>query len=489
MGTLGRDGVVGADILGLITRGMYGNPLVLFREYVQNAVDAFGVGLLAEENVVKIKLDVGASRLTITDNGPGLSHEDAIRDLVLVAQSRKVRSRDAGFRGIGRLVGLAFADQVVFSTRSSEVEPVTQISWNANALRTSTVTGHSVDRSVVDCVTVSKVCGDGFPRHFFEVALLGVARFVSDRILNSRAVRHYISEVCPVGISKEFPYASQLADLVSKFNGSVSPTITIDGDDFPVLRQYGATISHSPTRYSAYTSFESFEVPSVEGSSIAAMGWLAHSTYDGAIPKRCGIRGLRLRRKNIAVGDEKVLDHLFVEERFNRWCVGEVHVLDDRIVPNARRDYFETDPHLRNLENHLRSVISKLERRCRTASADRNRARRIDDLVDWATHIYRIVSMDFVSEEYARALIEKAIKRLEAARTSGSGDRHASRGIGLNVIYERLTRFQGERDFALGQRLSSAEACAYRRVFEALIDVTGDPKAALEIGESILAKM
>ena len=36
---------------------------------------------------------------------------------------------------------------------------------------------------------------------------------------------------------------------------------------------------------------------------------------------------------NIRVGDERVFDHLFEEERFNRWCVGEVHILDSRIIP------------------------------------------------------------------------------------------------------------------------------------------------------------
>ena len=33
--------------------------------------------------------------------------------------------------------------------------------------------------------------------------------------------------------------------------------------------------------------------------------------------------------------------------------VGEVHVIDPRILPNGRRDYFEPGPHTRNLENQL----------------------------------------------------------------------------------------------------------------------------------------
>ena len=39
--------LVGSDVLGLITAGMYDNPLTVYREYIQNAADAIssaGVG-------------------------------------------------------------------------------------------------------------------------------------------------------------------------------------------------------------------------------------------------------------------------------------------------------------------------------------------------------------------------------------------------------------------------------------------------------------
>ena len=33
---------VGPSILALVTHGIYDNPMVLYREYLQNAVDALG---------------------------------------------------------------------------------------------------------------------------------------------------------------------------------------------------------------------------------------------------------------------------------------------------------------------------------------------------------------------------------------------------------------------------------------------------------------
>ena len=38
---------------------------------------------------------------------------------------------------------------------------------------------------------------------------------------------------------------------------------------------------------------------------------------------------------------ENILQEIFKEKRFNSWCVGEIHILDNRIMANGRRDNFE----------------------------------------------------------------------------------------------------------------------------------------------------
>ena len=92
----------------------------------------------------------------------------------------------------------------------------------------------------------------------------------------------------------------------------------------------------------------------------AAVAWLARTPYTGSIPARLGVRGLRARVGNMQIGTDRIFEHLFEEPRFNGWCVGEVHILDSRIVPNGRRDYFEPSPHLRNLENQLGAIAQTL---------------------------------------------------------------------------------------------------------------------------------
>ena len=68
----------------------------------------------------------------------------------------------------------------------------------------------------------------------------------------------------------------------------------------------------------------------------AAVGWLVHHEYDGAVPVGTGFKGVRLRVGNVQIGGHALLEGLFTEARFNSWSIGEVHVLDRRVVPNAR---------------------------------------------------------------------------------------------------------------------------------------------------------
>ena len=479
---------IGADVLRLVTSGMYDDPMVIFREYIQNSVDAFLDCPWAASARVDISLDVGSRCVRIRDNGPGLSYEDALRDLVPIARSRKSLERHAGFRGIGRLAGLAFAERIEFYSRSHASEEVTRVCWDGAALRNAQTNSMGPENVWHQAVTVSRLSGERWPDHFFEVRVIDVPRFASSRLLNSEAIRRYIGAVCPVQLSHEFPFFEQVEAIISEHVRVPTVIIRIDGEDCPVTRQYGGFVSYSGQRSAPYVGFELFSVPSVDGTVDGAVGWLAHSEYDGAIPKHNGLRGLRARSRNFAVGGEKVFDHLFAEERFNRWCVGELHVLDPRIVPNARRDYFEVNPHLRNLENHLGAVVRGIVKKCRQASRARYSVRREAETVAWASHAYDLAVSGLLSDEYSGELARLAVERLEDLRSDAieaSGTANAM----LASIHDRLSHFRPKGTHELEDRIGAVEAASYRRVFEAVADVVETPSVAISIIRSVLSQL
>ena len=160
--------LVGSDILGLVTAGMYDNPLAIYREYIQNTADALSNTENATNKKVEIDIDPSALRVRIRDNGPGLSHKAAIRALLPIARSRKRRGIDRGFRGIGRLSGLAFANSVTFLTRAQNDCPVTRIVWNGPKLRNCIREAKQTEQAIQECTTIETVSGYKLSCEFFR---------------------------------------------------------------------------------------------------------------------------------------------------------------------------------------------------------------------------------------------------------------------------------------------------------------------------------
>ena len=409
------DGLVGGDILRLVTTGMYDNPLVIYREYLQNAADSFA-SLDDRTGSVSVTIDPVGSQITILDNGAGLSPTDAVRRLVHIGKSVKVPGVDRGLRGIGRLSALAFAENVHFTTRTHASEPVTRVSWSGRALRELDA-AHVDAKTVVEaCTTVQSLPDDHWPDRFFEVTIHRVNRYAASTVLNRDAVRSYIGEVCPVPLSSSFPLASEVQDFLVAHTDYLELDVRLNGDHAPVVRPFGQAIPLTDDYSAVFERLETRVVPRLDQDRPAAVLWLAHTSYAGSISRRLAIRGLRARAGNIQVGSDDIFEHLFHETRFNGWCVGEVHIVDSRIVPNGRRDYFEFGPHLRNLENHIGAIVQKISTECRRASSQRNKLRSVRVTINQVKCARDLAASGYLHADDAAALLERQRERLSQIR-------------------------------------------------------------------------
>ena len=233
----------------------------------------------------------------------------------------------------------------------------------------------------------------------------------------------------------------------------------------------------------------SIHIPSADGNGRAAVGWIAHSSYLGAIPKEAGIRGIRARAGNIQIGDETVFDHLFPEERFNRWCVGEIHIVDSRIVPNGRRDYFEPGPHTRNLENQVGAVVRRIATRCRTASTARNKAQKFQTALHQMEETYDLAVSGYLFAENAKTLVGQAMDRIQDIRENiGTMNSHARGNLEkLHILERKLSNFRARRASPPLGGVAESEAATYRKIFQTLAKISPSPRAAKEMIEAVLA--
>ena len=132
--------VIGKYTLESLTNGMYASPLDLYREYIQNAVDSIDAAVaekLERQDYfeIVINLDQEKNILSIFDNGRGIQSAHAVSTLIDIGNSSKQRTQNRGFRGIGRLAGLGYCEELVFSTSFSGEDKKTIIHFNAKLLR------------------------------------------------------------------------------------------------------------------------------------------------------------------------------------------------------------------------------------------------------------------------------------------------------------------------------------------------------------------
>ena len=479
----------GAGLLGLVTTGMYNNPLSMYREYIQNAADATAGQAFSERARVDIAIDVNERYIRISDNGPGLSHEEALERLLPIGRSDKCLGTDRGFRGVGRLAGLAFARTVSFTTRASGEQSVSRITWHSDRLPELVSTESQLEQAILDCVDVEALPDQDHPRHFFDVEIREVARHSAGLLLNRDAVRDYIGEVCPVPMRTEFPFTDRLEGLFDRGETPITLEVTLEGDSVPIERPYRESIRLSPTKEASFNEFQVVRIPSIDDKCTAALGWVAHSSYLGAIPREHRVRGIRARVGNIQIGDEAVFDDLFVEQRFNRWCVGELHILDSRIIPNTGRDYFQPGPHLRNLENQLKPVLRGISTRCRRESMTRNRAKRNLSSLCNIEDLYALAISGYLAEEDSAKLVQEALREVLTLRERLDDCHYDDITLAkLDDIEDQLKSSSIDADLERFVELTPSEVIAYKKVFGALVRLASSPSFAKDLIEMVFSE-
>lgn len=422
--TVASDNVlVGKDVLELLSTAMYVDPMVVFREYVQNAADSIEAarraGLLeADSGQVLIFIDPAQRYVRIRDDGAGVAPERFVEAMTSLGGSAKRGTAARGFRGVGRLSGLGYAQELVFRSRAEGQADVSELSWDCRALKTA-LADRTFEASVGDLVarvvTVERrPPAPDEPERFFEVELVRVVRGRSDRLLSTEAVADYLSQVAPVPFDSGFKLGKDIRERLSSLPGFIELDIRIN-DGRPLTRPHRNEVDLGG-RTSAFEDLVFADVPMQSGDGSAAVAWFLHHGYEGALSAGTHVKGVRLRVGNLQIGDGSILEEIFPEIRFNSWSVGEVHVLDPRIVPNGRRDQFEPNVHYLNLLNHVGPKAKDIARRCRTSSARRSKLRDFQltgEDVRQRLNVIRQGGLDESARGQALASVEAALLKME----------------------------------------------------------------------------
>jgi hypothetical protein len=378
--------VVGKDVLELLSSAMYIDPLSIVREYAQNAADsielAYCCQLLGEDDGrIDVEVHETNRELVIRDNGVGIPAVDVERVLGSFGASEKRGRGLRGFRGVGRLGGLGYARALTFRTRAAGDPTVTEVKWDCRELREQlrvSAESKTLEEVVRRVVTIEEYpAPESTGRHFFEVRLEGVVRLWNDTLLNRESIASYLTQVCPIPLAHDMPFKAEIESHIGSNMAARYFRIFINGATTSIYRPYRSEFLVSGSKRDHFVDCQLLRFAGMDGET-SAVGWILHHNYLGAIKATPEIRGLRARVGGIQVGKEDIFVNAFPESRFNSWIVGELHILDPRIVPNGRRDDFEHNPSYTNLLNQLIPLGRDIARRCRGSSAMRSRMKTFD---------------------------------------------------------------------------------------------------------------
>ena len=477
--------VIGKHTLESLTSGMYSDPYVVYREYIQNATDsiddALRQGLLNPgEDSINININPSERRIYIFDNGCGVASNLAVKTLISIGNSRKDSSSSRGFRGIGRLSALSYCTKLTFETSFFSEKHGTRIVIDSKRL--SELLGQVSDEDVSVLDVLQQVYSHSiFPekgkRHYFKVIMDGVD--IASGLTNVNDVISYISQNAPVPYDKvAFPWGYEITQRIRKEGFSIRSYNIFVGSGTAHQKIYkpykGEFLSDKGKQlYDKIHDIEIVKFSNPDGS-ISAIGWVAKTSFLGSIYDK-SIKGLRMRKGNILIGDQQTLNILFKDARFNGWSIGEIFAIDSQLIPNARRDNFEKNNAYFSLIEQMMPLAAKITKTIRSTSATRNHElsaalRAIDDVRTQASQ-----ALDSGINSSQKGILTGNLSRVQTllGGISANGDADAYfQEIAFEELDMLLGRIKGATRYkALNtiEHLSSTEKRILEKVFNILI--------------------
>ena len=352
---------IGSFVLETLTLGMYGDPRHTLREYVQNAFDSLQAAKRTKlvDDAGQVLISFEGNTIKVFDNGLGIPAAQAWATLTSIGASKKERKRDAGFRGIGRLAGMAYCENLTFRTRFPGEVTITSVRFDCKMLMAAMSPDDGGDVALQGLLqraitTASVPAKEADAKHFFEVELENA----HSSLLEISEVKEYLRETSPVSFDPSWESGAAIDKAYLEHFGSAMETIelsvkTADSED-KIYKLYG-------DKYEVDKDTATLTNVTYESDPEAGFwSWVGRLSVSGAVVGNPG--GLRVRLRNIQVDGTDLIEELFAEikpsyRRFTYYYVGEIHIDPARVVPNARRDNFEETDEWLNTKSVIRNVL------------------------------------------------------------------------------------------------------------------------------------
>lgn len=377
--------------------------------------------------------------------------------LMNVGASDKDGITERGFRGIGRLGGLAYAEKVQFVTTA--IGDATKTIMTCDCVRMQQLLQKS-NNETSDIMETFKAIStfeeqpEDSNEHYFEVRLLGVPQ--ESGLLDEDDVIRYLSETAPIDFdSQQFPQARKIRDHFSEKGFPITCYKILRGArKKPIYKLYSRSLStgkQGRTKTKDFVRDVEFIYKEASDGKPLYIGWLAITDFSGVISDE-SVQGIRFRKGNILVGNGTTFANFFPSEghNANRMFAGEIHVLHDELVPNSQRDDFEPSTAYNEMRKSLSELAGTINRKYRRGTSEATSAlRNLTKLNEEQKELEGKIDSGAITSDEKREQIAERLEKI--ARTREKEEKTVRKAM------ERGT-FDDERKETVEKALSQTEA-------------------------------
>jgi len=341
---------IGAEIISILTRGMYPDPRDAVREYIQNSIDA------GAENVeIKVRQD----SIVIQDDGSGMDY-DALRRSVRIGISDKNPSKDIGFMGIGIYSAFHLCDKLEIHTRVNEGTPnVLNMDFGKmksilskqklqriqNEIESDELMGlQTLLENYIDISEESSVDIESFPSKGTRIEISGLSNVFLPYVTHFDPLAEYLREVIPLHFDPLFSHGAKIEQKISEICKEhdadfelISLKLQVDGRNETLFRPY---------KDNDFNAKEKPQEPTIlpilaQDNEFLGVVWGCLNSVRKIVDTK-HLRGFVLKKQGFSIGKRENLVKYFPRGNtfFPRY-IGEVIVTHPQLLPNASRSDLE----------------------------------------------------------------------------------------------------------------------------------------------------
>lgn len=400
----------GRRLLETLTIALYENPIVFFREYVQNSLDAYNQALKAGNKEIKdlhvaITVDRENKQIRIVDNGYGIPNLSQFEKKMksTIGDSEKLLDQigNIGFRGIGRISGLPFCEELVFRNKAKGAKKIQKCVWRGakykEILNNESCKGDLADyfNEIVE-VKEEDLVTETPEQHFFEVTLdkytKEISAILGEKPEEKERFKKRLSKMLPLKYAESFKGAKK---IMAKYKAFMGERL----DEFMI-----------PVKYEGSDLYKPYEDKHILKSDIVFWEIRGKQKQNGAEGDKIGLLwftfephlkasstgeeyGILTRSKNVLMGTNETFAQVVEDSgqyittytemvQALRGITGELLINYSRLTDNARRDWFISDSYSSELRNIIVDFMARLHqyRYCASRYYRKNATKGRDDI-------------------------------------------------------------------------------------------------------------